>query len=229
MKAKQQRVPRAHVERLMENLRRFRRNLDRFAKPKDVNQLLEIFSRVSIEKGYSLDYLVMGAGSRAWIWPYARRGEIDEPSAPPSRLAVLPRDELAGRRGSESVKEIEVETLYRRLDYEANPSGLFEYALFVSELWAMKSEAVDSEWPEVDLIFSKRAFDAAVRKSERIMRITRPLSYDASARLASGGGGEVLAYAHLGGAWKRISQLMFKVHPNGLVDRTETNVLVNLA
>jgi hypothetical protein len=229
MRVTEQRVPRAHVERLMENLRRFRRNLDRLAKPTDVNRLLEIFSRVSIEKGFSLDYLVMGAGSRAWIWPYARRGDVDEPSAPPSRLAVLPRDELAGRRGSESVKEIEVETLYRRLEYEASPSGLFEYALFVSELWAMRSEAIESEWSEVELIFSKRAFDAAVRKSERITRITRPLTYDAIARLASVGGGEVMAYAYLGGAWKRISQLLFKVQPNGLVDRTEASVLVNLA
>ena len=184
---------------------------------------------MSIEKGFCLDYLIMGAGSRSWIWPYARRGEIDEASAPPSRLAVLPRDELAGRRGSESVKEIAAETLHRRLGYEASPSGLLEYALFISELWAVKSAQVESEWLAVELIFSKRAFDAAIRKGGRIVRITRPLSYDATARLILGGGGEVMAYAYLGGAWKRISQLLFKVHPSGLVDRTEASVLANLA
>lgn len=226
MQRSEQTIPRAHAERLMENLRRFRRRAGRLTKPSDVNQLLEIFARVSIQSGYCLDYLDMGAGARSWIWPYARRGEPDEPGAPPSRLAVLPRDELASRRGAPSVREIEFETLYRRLEYEPSPSGLLEYALFVSELWATKS---DGDWAQVELIFSKRAFDAAVRKSEKIVRITRPTSYDATARLAAGGGGEVRAYAYLGGAWKRISQLAFQVQPNGLIDRSEANVLVNLA
>jgi hypothetical protein len=61
MRSTEQLVPRAHVERLMENLRRFRRNAARLSKPADVNRLLEIFPRVTIEKGFCLDYLLMEA------------------------------------------------------------------------------------------------------------------------------------------------------------------------
>jgi hypothetical protein len=215
------------AERLFESIERFRRSWSRFHRPDDVNQLLRLFSHVSLPPGYKLDYLPMGSGATGWIWPYARPGDSGH-IGPPAALASLARDELFAKRGSGELRRLEVETLYRHMSYEASPVGLFEYALLISELWATKSASRAGEWLGYQPLVTRRAFEAVLRReSSGLRRVARPDSYDPRVILAAAGG-QVLFMVYQGGAWKRISMLACLVDGDGYVRRELGDLIANL-
>ena len=98
-------------------------------KPGDVNALIGLFPRVSIRTGYILDYYIDVDAERSiasWIWPFARRP--DDP--PPERIVgfdPLPFErENLGYTPEEAHEQSAVNRLYKYLDYEQSPEGLFE-------------------------------------------------------------------------------------------------------
>jgi hypothetical protein len=213
---------------MLEAVKRFRTNWMHYHRPEDVNQLLRLFPAVHLPRGFMLDYLPVGGVETGWIFPFARREAVTEgESAVPAELAAMERDRLAGKRGSGELRRMEVEYLYRHLTYEPTHTGLFEYAFFISELWATKSASKARDWLDLDPIFTRRQFDAVVRAARQVTRVIRPETCDPLARLASSGG-EAEFIVYQGAAWKRIFQLRLTVHPDGSVSRDPGDLLANL-
>lgn len=222
------RIPGHHAERILQGVKRFRTNCMHYHRPDDVNQLLRLFPAVRQPRGFMLDYLPVGGVETGWIFPFARRAVVSEgdPTVPPE-LATMDRDRLAGRRGTGELRQIEVRHLYRHLTYEPSPTGLFEYAFFISELWATKSASRAQDWLELEPIFTRRQFDGMVRSARQVTRVIRPDTCDPMARLAEQGG-EVEFIVYQGGAWKRAFILRLTVHPDGSVQREAGTSLANL-
>lgn len=226
---REQKVPGHHAERLFDGLERFRRGWARHHRPDDVNQLLRLFNKVSIRRGYILDYLPVGGLRAGWIWPYARKADPTPDSGPPLVLTAMARDRLISMRGSGELRRVEVDTLYAYLSYEPSPHGLFEYAVFISELWATKSAAKAGDWLDLVPIVNRRQFDSVLRKSgDHVQRVIRPSVYDPMARLDREKGGEVRFMVFQGGAWKRITNLILKVDEQGAVHREFGDLVASL-
>jgi len=222
------RIPGHHAERILEAVKRFRANWMHYHRPEDVNQLMRLFPAVRLPRGFMLDYLPVGGVETGWIFPFARREAVSSGESPaPAELNAMERDRLAGKRGSGELRRLEVEYLYRHLTYEPSPIGLFEYAFFISELWATKSASKARDWLNLDPIFTRRQFDAVVRGAKQVTRVMRPDTCDPLARLADAGG-EVEFIVYEAGAWKRIFQLGLTVLPDGSVRREAGNLLANL-
>ncbi len=220
------RVPGYRVERLLDSVRRFRKAWSRYHRPQDVNHLLHLFPNVSLPPDYMLDYLPMGGETNRWIWPYARRQREREP---PEALASIARDYLVGERDTGVLRPVVVETLYRYLHYERSPRGILEYAFFVSELWATKSESVAGEWLSLEPLFSKRSFDTVLRKAgASLLRAARPPVYDPLVIADPDGGGTVqfLVYNPVG--WRRIYYLECQIDAEGEVKRQAGDLVANL-
>ncbi len=223
------RVPGYHAERLFDNLFRFRKAWSRYHRPDDVRHLLSLFPRVTLESGYELDYLPMGGTPTVWVWPFVRRVGTREDNLP-EMLAGIDRDRLAGMRGSEAGRKIEAGTLYRFLSFEKTATGLFEFAVFVNELWATKSAARAGDWLDMEPVFSRRVFDDILRRSAgQPPRVTRPDVFDPTAQWSAEGGGEVSFLIHPGGGYRRITELRLVVEPVGSVRREMGKVIANLA
>ncbi len=223
------RIPGYRAEERMEAVFRIRRLWSRYERPDDVNQLLRQFARVSILDGFMLDYLSLGGKEASWIWPFARPTNTRQAPDVPEPLAGVPSDRLAGLRGNAEGLALEAESLYRYIDYEKSPLGLFEYAVFVRELWATKSAAQAAEWLDLQPIFVKHRFDSILRsEARRIVRFSRPKTFDPVSRLSPGGGGEVSFLVYQGGPWKRIHTLNLTVDPKGWVRTRTGDVLVSL-
>ena len=223
---REERVPGYRVERLIDSIRRFRKAWSRYHRPQDVNHLLHLFPSVTLPLDYMLDYLPMGGETNRWIWPYARRQREHDP---PEALASLARDYLVGERDTGALRPVVVETLYNYLQYEKNPRGLLEYAFFVSELWATKSESVAREWLSLEPLFSKRSFEAVLRKAgASLLRVARPTIYDPVVVADPEGGGTVRFLVYNPGDWKRIYYLVCRIDPEGEVKRQAGDLVANL-
>lgn len=219
----EQKVPGALAERLFASIGRLRRAWPRNRRPEDVYQLTRIFSNVKLSEGFVLDYLSMGGPKTRWIWPYARSQE-DE--AIPDALAEIARDQLVGLRESVEAIPIEVQTLYRHLTYSSTPLGLFEYAIFIKELWATKSEVKANDWLSMQLIFSRTGFENWMRKAGEVpKRIDRPTNYEP---IVSSGGREVRFLAYESQVWKRITWINLRVDPSGFVRSSIGKVMVDM-
>ncbi len=227
MAVREQRIPGYTAERLFEGILRFRTAWPRYHRPEDVNHLLRLFPHVHIQSGYVLDYLPMAGTAAGWIWPYVRR-EAETQASLPRGLASIERDRLAGQRGSGELKRVEIESLYRYLTYDISPNGLFEYAVFISELWATKSASKAAEWLDLEPIFTKRTFDGAMRRAKQVVRVIRPELYDPLVRVDSAGGGEAEFLVFHAGPWKRIFYLKCRVDADGFVQRSEGALVANL-
>jgi hypothetical protein len=224
------RVPGYHAERIFEAVKRFRAHWMHYHRPEDVNQLLRLFPAVRLPRGHMLDYLPIGGVETGWIFPFARRDVISAGESPtPPALAAIERDRMAGKRGSGELRRLEVEHLYRHLSYEASPTGLFEYAFFIGELWATKSASKARDWLDLEPIFTKRQFDSIVRGAKQVVRVVRPDSCDPLTRSAPAGGGQVEFIVYQGGAWKRIFRLRSTIDAEGGVRREPGEVLANLS
>jgi hypothetical protein len=222
-------VPGYRAEERLEAVVRFRRLWPRYEKPDDVNALVKQFPRVSVRQGYALDYFQIGGRQTGWIWPYARRAEKRFADQPPEALRGAPPDHLAMIRGRDDALDLEAESLYGFLEYEPSPLGLFEYAFFVKELWATKSEAVAADWLGLQPLFVKHRFDALLRAEARhLVRFTRPKTFDPSAQLEPQGGGRVTFLVFEGGPWKRIGYRSLVVDPRGWVRDQPGEIIASL-
>lgn len=223
------RIPGYRAQERMEAVLRFRRLWGRYERPDDVNQLLKQFPRVSVKDGFKLDYLPLGGKEASWIWPYARPSNIRQAPQVPEPLGSVPRDRLAGLRRSAEGLALEADSLYSYLVCEKSPLGLFEYAVFVRELWATKSESQESEWLGLEPLFVKHRFDSILRtEARRIVRFNRPKTFDPVSRPGPDGGGDVSFLVFQGGPWKRIYTLHLTVDPKGWVQTRAGDVLASL-
>ena len=219
-------VPGYRLERVVASVQRFRKSWHRVHRPQDVNNLLGLFPHVSLQRGYVLDYLPMGGEASRWIWPFIRQ---EREIGPPPELASLARDYLIQQRDSGKLRPVVAETLYQYMIYERSPVGLLEYALFVSELWATKSESVAGEWLSLEPLLTRRAYDDVLRKTRSTaLRFSRPLGYDPLVELSPEGGGAARMLVYHPGDWKRIYVLRLLVAPEGEVRRSAGELVANL-
>ncbi|MCH7587597.1 MAG: hypothetical protein IIC78_06125 [Chloroflexi bacterium] len=227
MKREQERkFPGALAERLFTSMSRLRRAWPRHHRPEDLRQLIRIFPNVKLSEGYVLDYLPMGGPNSRWIWPYARPKEDD---AIPNTLAAIARDQLIGMRESAQAIPIEIQTLYRHLTYPSTVIGVFEYAIFIKELWATKSEAKENDWLSMQPIFSRASFENWMRKAGEIAkRIDRPANFEPFVEMSPGSRGEVRFLAYESQVWKRITWINLRVDPSGFVRRSVGRVMVDM-
>ena len=173
-----------------------------------------------------LDSLPMGGPNSRWIWPYARPKEDD---AIPNTLAAIARDQLIGMRESAQAIPIEIQTLYRHLTYPSTVIGVFEYAIFIKELWATKSEAKENDWLSMKPIFSRASFENWMRKAGEIAkRIDRPANVEPFVEMSPGSRGEVRFLAYESQVWKRITWINLRVDPSGFVRRSVGRVMVDM-
>jgi hypothetical protein len=222
----QGRVPGALAERLYVSIERFRKNWDRYRRPEDLRQLIRVFPSITLAEGVFLDYLPMGGQREHWIWPFVLP-QVPEPEIP-EVLASIPRDQLVRMRGSSQARHIEIQTLYRYLKYPKTSLGLFEYAVFVMELWATKSASKAQQWLDIRPLFSRHAFENQLRKhGGSVKKISRPEVFDPIAILGTAGGGEVNFLAYQGGAWKRIFKTLLHIDHHGHVRSEAGKVFVN--
>lgn len=222
----EQKVPGALAERLFALIGRLRRAWPRNRRPDDVYQLIRIFPNVRISEGYVLDYLSMGGLKSRWIWPYARTQDNE---SIPDALAEIPRDQLIGLRESPEAVPIEVQTLYRHLTYPSTALGVFEYAIFINELWSTKSETKANDWLNMQPIFSRTSFENWMRKvGKNAKRIDRPTNYEPTVKRATGGGREVRFLVYQSQVWKRITWFILLVDPSGFVRSSVGKVLVDM-
>ncbi len=226
--SREHQVPGYRAERILDGVLRFRKSWSRYHRPDDVNHLLKLFPELSLARGLTLDYLLIGGGEAGWIWPYVRPAQKGLKAELPPELAAIPRDQLATQRGDEALKPLVTNTLYRYIEYERTAMGLFEYAFFINELWATKSAAKDAEWLKLQPLFTRWQFDAVLRKAGRaLVRVARPDSYDPLVFLSPVGGGEVRFLVYHERGWKRIAYLHCLVDPEGSVERSEGELIAN--
>ena len=223
-----QRVPGALAERLYTAIQRYRNAWSRYKRPEDLRQLLRIFPNVTISEGYLLDYVPMGGPKSGWIWPFAKPIQGADDDYLPDELSELARDQLSGMRDTPEGQRIAQQTLYRHLRYPGTQLGLFEYSLFVKELWATKSETKAEEWLNLGLLFSRQRFDGVIYKAQSAKRIRRPGVYEPTVRSDPAGGGKVQMLAYDSVAWKRIFSILLRVDKNGHVTSESGKVLVDL-
>jgi hypothetical protein len=222
-------LPGHRAERLLESVLRFRKAWPRYHRPEDVAFLMRLFPHVSLKAGYTLDYLTVGMPPESWIWPYARRADAMGDPGPPPALKALGPERLARSRGTGELRRAEVETLYSLLSYPRTADGLFEYAFFISELWAFKSAHRAADWLEASPVFSARRFDEIVRRgAPGAARLPRPASLDPAMSLHPSGGGEVRFLIYREAPHRRLLTLRCRVEPDGFVRREPGEVLAQL-
>lgn len=221
-------VPGALAERLYLSIQRYRKAWSRYRRPEDMRQLLRIFPNVTMTKSYILDYIPMGGPQSSWIWPFAKPVIQEHEEYLPEELEELARDQLMSMRRTPEGKRIAEQTLYKYLRYPSTQLGIFEYAVFIMELWATKSESKAMEWLDLGLIFSRHRFDNLIIKSQTAKRIRRPGVYEPTVQIDPDGGGKVQFLAYGSKGWKRVFQMLLRVDKGGNVGSEPGIVLVDL-
>jgi hypothetical protein len=210
-------VAEREADRLLTRVLKFRRDYEQSRRDGDLNELLGLFPRVSIQEGYVLDYIRFEETSASWIRPYARQVQAPPLETLPEVIRLFDRQGILGYRQEEEMNRLEVETLYNFLDYERSLPGLFEYAFFVVELWATNAEWHAAEWLDSTPIFTKRRFESFVRKGRNSEKVSYPQRFGPLVRLEENGGHvRFLVYTRVG--WNRIYYLECAVHADGRVD-----------
>ena len=225
----QERVPGYRLDQTLTAVVRFRQTWNRFHRPDDLAHLLRLFRKVNLRRGYQLDYLALRRADSHWIWPYARLSQPGSPSQPPPALRAIPPDRLAGERRGENLRSVEVDNLYRHLNYERGPEGLAEYGFFVNELWATKSAEREADWLSLEPLVVRHTFDAILRReAKKLVRVARPDSFDPVAELGEAGG-LVTFLAFQAGPWKRIVRIALTVEADGLATWEPVEVVASLS
>jgi hypothetical protein len=208
---------------------RFRAAWSRYHRPDDANHLLRIFRKVQLRGGYVLDYVPLGRAGAGWIWPYARKeGQGITPELP-SSLKRIPPDRLVGQRRGDSLRHIEIETLYDLLEYERSPEGLVEYGFFLNELWATKSVEHEGAWLDLRPLLTRHKFDTVLRRqANQLVTVSKPDHYDPIVTLGERDGSfSFLAFQP--GPWRRILRVVIEVSAEGDATWRPDKVVANLA
>ena len=223
-----QKVPGALAERLYTSIQRYRNAWSRYKRPEDLRQLLRIFPNVTLVEGNILDYIPMGGPKSGWIWPFVVPAIYKGQEYLPEGLDGLARDQLMSMRGTPEGVQIAKQTLYKYFRYPSTQLGVFEYAIFIMELWATKSEVKARDWLNLNLLFSRHSFDNLILKSQSAKRIRRPDVYEPTVEIDPDGGGRVQFLAYDSAGWKRVIHVRLKTDPGGHVESEPGKVLVDL-
>jgi hypothetical protein len=191
---------------------------EEIGKPEDVNALVALFPRVSIRTGYILDYHIDDDAERSvasWITPFVRRP--DDPS--PERFAgfdPIPFErESLGYTPEEAHEQAAIKRLYRYLDYEQSPEGLFEYAFAMLELTSWRAGGHAGEWSDSTPVFCEEDFKSYLHEASDVPAY--PDHYGPEVRLEKRGGiVEFMVASPIGTA--RIYTLWVQVKENGSFD-----------
>ena len=208
-----ERVPQEPAEEILERILEFRSRYDQYQRPEDVNFLLGLFPHVSLEEGYILDYLLEQSGDAVQqIVPFAR------PADDQDLLFAVP---------APGADEDPVETLYQYLKYERTPQGIFEYAFFVTELWATRASWHAAEWLSSTPVFTRKRFDELVEQAEKVDSLSLPEWYGPEAGVGEKGGWvRFLVYTEMG--WERIYYLEIEVDEKGRVEQRAGEIVADL-
>lgn len=221
-------VPGALAQRLYTSIQRFRKAWFRYKRPEDMRQLLRTFPNVTLAEGNILDYIPMGGPKSSWIWPFVKPNIYINQDYLPDGLEDLARDQLMSMRGTPEGVQVAKQTLYKYFQYPRTQLGFFEYAIFVVELWATKSETKAKDWLDLNLIFSRQSFDNLILKSGSAKRIRRPEVYEPTVEIDPDGSAKVSFLAFDSTGWKRVLHMLLKIDSGGHVESEPGKVLVDL-
>lgn len=204
------------AEGILTKVLAFRDQWQELEKPDDVNALVQIFPRVSVREGYVLDYIQerTDEGIVLPIQPFARPHDDDSWIPMSDSETPLGREEL-------------VDQLYRYLEFELSPEGLFEYAFFVIELWSMRATRHAAEWLESTPVFTAPRFDQVLEGARKVSDLKRPHVFGPTSRL-DGKGGRVRFLVHTPIAWERIYYLESMVFGDGFVDQEAGEIIADM-
>lgn len=209
-------IPEESADDILTRVLAFRTRVQEFEKPDDINALVEIFPHVKVREGYVLDYVqeTTKEGVVLPIQPFAR--PLDDESWIPmvDPDAGLEREDL-------------VEQLYRYLEFELNPQGLFQYAFFVIELWSMRASRHAAEWLNSTPVFTAARFDGILEQARKVNDLKRPPSFGPMCRL-DGQGGRVRFLVHTPVAWERVYYLESMVFGDGFVDQEAGEIIADM-
>ena len=207
----------AASEELLTTVLAFRESYEGYTKPDDVNRLLELFPKVAMRDGYVLDYVQEESkdGVMMPIRPFAR---------PSDERGWVPLFDA----GEAPTREDLVDQLYDYVEFEGSAEGLFQYAFFVIELWAVRVSRHAAEWAESTPIFTAERFDRFVDEAQKVSDLCRPEHYGPLSRLDEGGGGRVRFLVHTPVGWERIYYLESMVFSDGFVDQEAGEIVADM-
>ena len=210
-------IPEGPAQHILTQVLAFRTRWQEFEKPDDVNALIKIFPRVSLCQGYVLDYVqeTTPEGLVLPIQPFARPADDD------SWIPLIDAD------ASGADRDQLVDQLYRYLEFELSPQGLFEYAFFVIELWSMRASRHAAEWLDSVPIFTAARFDEVLEQARKVHEMTRPEFFGPTCRI-DGNGGRVRFLVHTPIAWERVYYLESMVFSDGFVDQNAGEIVVDM-
>ena len=118
--------------------------------------------------------------------------------------------------------------LYQDLACESSPEGLFEYAFFVIELWAVRASRHAAEWAESTPISTSERFDKYLTEVSKVIDLRRPRHFGPMARLDEDGGSRVRFLGHPPAGRERIYYLERMALSDGFVDREAGEIAADL-
>ncbi|MFH1571761.1 MAG: hypothetical protein ABIL09_27475 [Gemmatimonadota bacterium] len=200
-------LPAEPAEELLERVLAFRAGVAGREPGQDMAALLAAFPRVTVREGYVLDYVqeTTKDGVTLPIRPFVR------PAADTSWAPMFDPEETPERDDL-------VEELYQYLQREPTPAGLFEYAFFAIELWAVRASSNVAEWPDSTPIFSAARFDAFLGQARKVSDLKRPEHFGPLVREDGDGGGQVRFLVHTPMGWERIYYLDSRVYGDGFIE-----------
>jgi hypothetical protein len=213
------RILQEQAAEILDSVIRFRKNYDQLEKPDDVNALVRLFPSVQLSEGYILDYEQVQEGEVVTrIRPFARKK--DEEEGEPLLLDFLSPD-------MEGLTDQDVETLYQFLIYEKTPRGLFEYALFVLELWSTRASWHEAEWLASTPVFTQQHFEEVVGQARKVEQLNQPGWYGPKVEVLDEGG-KVRFLVHTLMGWERIYYLDITIAADGRVDQQAGQIVADL-
>jgi len=176
--------------------------------------LLSLFPNVHVRDGFQLDFVqeTTSAGVTQPIRPFAR------PKADNSWVPLF--DDKVER-------EDLVDQLYRYLEYESTPQGLFEYAFFVVELWSLRLSRHAADWLDSTPVFDKVAFDRVLSEAGTVNDLSRPEYYGPEVRFDEDSS-RVRFLVHTPMDWERIYYLESLVFSDGFVEQETGQIVADL-
>ena len=210
-------VSEAYAENLLESVLSFRASWERYTKPDEVNALLGLFPKVSLKEGHALDYIqeISDDGIVLPIRPFVR------PASDPTWVPLVDAAEEPHRADL-------ADELYQYLDYENSPEGLFEYAFFVIELWAVRASSHAVEWADSTPIFTSERFDKYLAQASKVTDLRRPQHFGPLSRRDEDGGGRVRFLVYTPAGWERIYYLESMAFSDGFVDQEAGEIVADL-
>lgn len=207
-------IPSDAANNLLTRVIEFREREVRQSPTQETAALLSLFPNVHVRDGFQLDFVqeTNSAGLKQPIRPFAR------PKADDSWFPLfddeIERDDL-------------VDQLYRYLEYESTPQGLFEYAFFVIELWSLRLSRHAADWLDSTPVFDEATFDRVLSEAGTVNDLSRPEYYGPQVRFDDDSS-RVRFLVHTPTGWERIYYLESLVFSDGFVEQEAGQIVADL-